>query len=84
MKNTNTNVRSGTTLNLPQQTNTTREGFTTFAKTDCEKTNVVLAFLEDGVSGLYYNALGRDNVGEDPLGFAKAYLSEAVAALEEL
>ena len=83
MSNTNTNVRSGTTLSL-HETRTTREGFTTFAKTDCKKTNLVLTYLEDGVSGLYYNALERDNVGEDPLAFAKAYLSTALEALDEL
>ena len=83
MNNTRTNVRNGTTL-VTNQTHTTREGFTTLAKTDNEAVNTALEYFEDGLSGVYYHAMGRDNVGEDPLDFAIAYLEGGLAALKAL
>ena len=81
MELTKTNVREGTVLNL-QQTHTTREGFTTLAKTGNKDIDLALTYFEDGLSGAYYYTLNNDRVGEDPLGFAIAYLEQGLEILK--
>ena len=83
MNNTRTNSRTGTTL-VKNETHTTGTGFTTFAKTDNGDINTALAYLEDGLSGVYYHAMGRDEVGENPLDFGIAYLEAGLERLKAL
>ena len=73
----------GSHLNF-QQTNTTKEGFTTFAKTGNKEVDHALRLLEDGLSGVYYHVLENDYVGENPLDFGVGYLDAGLQALKEL